>query len=100
MKFEWDEEKNDRNKKKHKVSFEEAKSAFDDESSIEFDASKNGEYRIVKIGKTASKFILFIVYTMRGLVVRLISARQASKNERNLYIGKKLKNQNDEDTNS
>lgn len=100
MKFEWEDEKNERNKEKHKISFEEAKSAFDDGNSLEFEASQNGEFRIVRIGKTATKFILFIVYTMRGLVIRLISARQASKDERNLYIGKNLKTQGDEDSNS
>ena len=91
-KFEWDEDKNLGNTKKHKVNFEEAKTVFDDPSAIEFEASRNGEYRIIRIGKTATKFIL--------LVVRLISARQASKDERNLYIEEKFKNQKDGNSNS
>jgi uncharacterized DUF497 family protein len=88
--FEWNEAKNRKNTKKHKVDFEEAKTVFDDPHAIEFEASRNGEYRIIRIGKTAAKFILLVVYSIRGLVVRLISARQASKDERNLYIEEKF----------
>jgi len=44
-KFEWDEDKNLGNTKKHKVNFEEAKTVFDDPSAMEFEASRNGEYR-------------------------------------------------------
>jgi len=99
MKFEWDENKNLKNKEKHKIGFEETKTVFKDESAIEFEAMRNGEYRIVRIGKTAAKFILLVVYTMRGMVIRLISARQANKKERNLYIEHKFKNQEDEITN-
>lgn len=98
-KFEWDEDKNQRNTQKHKVNFEEAKTIFDAPSAIELEASRNGEYRIIRIGKTATKFILLVVYTMRGLVVRLISARQASKEERNLYIEEKFKNHKDGNSN-
>ncbi len=57
MKFEWDTNKNEKNLKKHKISFEEAKTVFDDDSSIEFEAKKGDKYRIVRIGKTATKFI-------------------------------------------
>ena len=75
MEFEWDDDKNRKNREKHKIGFEEAKTIFDDDSSIEFEASRNNEYRVVRIGKTATKFILFVVYAMQGLVIRLISAR-------------------------
>lgn len=100
MKFEWDENKNRKNREKHKVDFEEAKSVFDDSDAIEMEAIRNGEYRIIRIGKTATKFILLVVYTLRGLVIRLISARQARRDERNLYIEHKFKKQDDESTNS
>ena len=49
--FEWDENKNRKNTEKRKVDFEEAKTIFD----IEFEASRNGEYRIVRIGKCILK---------------------------------------------
>lgn len=68
--------------------------------SFEFEASRNGEYRIIRIGKSTAKFILLVVYTLRGLLVRLISARQASKKERNLYIEEKFKNQDDGNSNA
>lgn len=100
MKYDWDESKNRKNKEKHGIGFEDAVDVFEDGSSLEFDANKNGEYRIVRIGKTATKYILFVVYTFRGVLVRLISARQASKSERNLYIERKLKDQDDENINS
>jgi uncharacterized protein len=96
MKFEWNENKNRKNLEKHKINFEEAKTIFDDPDAIEMEADHNGEYRIIRIGKTATKFILLVVYTLRDLVVRLISARQANKDERNLYIEQKFKNHGDE----
>lgn len=98
-KFEWDEHKNSRNKEKHKIGFEGAKSVFDDPHAIEFEATRNGEYRIIRIGKTAARFILLVVYTMRGMVVRLISARQANQKERKLYLEHKFKNEADESAN-
>ena len=99
MKFDWDEDKNWRNTEKHKVNFDEAKTIFDDPDAIELEASRNGEYHIIRIGKTAIKFILLVVYTLRGLVVRLISAQQANNNERNLYLEHKFKNHDDESSN-
>lgn len=88
--FEWDENKNERNKRKHNVSFEEASSVFDDDESLEQGAVIRGERRIIRVGKTATKIILLVVYTLRKAVVRIISARQASRSERNAYIGSKL----------
>jgi uncharacterized DUF497 family protein len=100
MEFEWDENKNRKNVEKHRIRFEEAKSIFDDPNAIEIEGSRNGEYRIIRIGKTATKFILLVVYSLRGLVVRLISARQANKDERALYLEQKFKNRNNESTDS
>ena len=97
MKFEWDENKNERNKKKHNVSFEEASSIFDDKNSLEQGAIIRDEKRIIRVGKTATKLILLIVYTFRKAVIRIISARQASRSERNAYIGNKLDQNSDED---
>jgi uncharacterized DUF497 family protein len=99
MKFEWDENKNESNKRKHNVSFEEASSVFDDEDSLEQRAVINGERRIIRVGKTATKLILLVVYTLRKAIVRIISARQAGRSERNAYIGNKL-DQNVEDDES
>jgi uncharacterized protein len=100
MEFEWDENKNRKNMEKHHVDFDQAKTIFDDSSAIEIEANHGGEYRIIRIGKSATKFILLVVYTFRGLIVRLISARQANKDERNLYFEHKFKNHDDESLNS
>lgn len=54
MKFEWDENKNERNKNKHNLSFEEASLIFDDENSLEQGAIIGGEKRIIRVGKTAN----------------------------------------------
>lgn len=97
MNFEWDENKNESNRKKHNVSFEEARSVFDDDNSLEQGATISGEKRIIRVGKTATKLILLVVYTFRKAVIRIISARQASRSERNAYIGNKLDQNSDED---
>jgi len=97
MKFEWDENKNKSNKRKHNVSFEEASSIFDDDNSLEQGAIVRGEKRIIRVGKTATKLILMVVYTLRKAVVRIISARQAGRSDRNAYIGNKLDQNTEED---
>lgn len=85
MKFEWDEEKNIINQKKHKISFETAAYVFQDEYYIEmydFEHSID-EDRYIAIGKVGD--ILFVVFTERKETVRLISARTATEQERRLY---------------
>ena len=85
MIFEWDEEKNIINKQKHKISFELASHVFDDPNYIEmydFEHSIDEE-RYIAIGKVGD--ILFVVFTERGITLRLISARLATFSERRLY---------------
>ena len=83
--FEWDYEKEQRNIKIHKLSFETAKLVFNDNNRLEFfDANHSGmEDRLITIGKVDK--ILFVVYTERGDKTRIISARPATKAERRLY---------------
>lgn len=95
--FEWDEAKNRSNLAKHRVDFEEAKSIFDDSNSLEKPGNFRGEPRVIRLGKSATKLILIVVYTMRRTVTRIISARQASRSERNVYIDHKLSNSSTED---
>lgn len=99
MRFEWDENKNESNKRKHNVSFEEARSIFDDYESLEQRATIKGERRIIRVGKTATKLILLVVYTLRKTMIRIISARQAGRSDRNAYIGSKLDQNSEEDEN-
>lgn len=90
MKFEWDEEKNQINKVKHKISFETAALVFDDPQYIEmydFEHSKE-EDRYIAIGRVGD--ILFVVFTERKDAVRLISARLATESERRLYYDQNI----------
>ena len=85
LKYEWDEEKAAINLRKHKVSFEDAVYVFQDENRIEFfDAEhSNDEDRYVAIGMVGN--VLFVVFTERKDVVRIISARKANSLERSYY---------------
>ncbi len=85
MKFEWDENKNTINKEKHKISFETAAYVFDDPYYIEmFDFEHSAdEDRYIAIGKVGD--VLFVVFTERKDIIRLISARLATNAERELY---------------
>ena len=87
MKFEWDEVKNNINKKKHHISFETAIHVFDDPMYIEmydFEHSVD-EDRFIAIGKVGE--VLFVVFTERKDALRIISARIATEIERRLYYG-------------
>ncbi|MBD2412990.1 hypothetical protein FACHB389_28355 [Nostoc calcicola FACHB-389] len=87
MKFEWDENKAARNLLKHRVSFEEAKTLFDDPLYVDFydpDHSENEEHYLI-IGKSSRGRLLIMSYTERGDSIRLISAREVTRSEREAY---------------
>ncbi len=86
MEFEWDEIKNEKNKRNHGISFETAAFVFNDVNRIEiYDAlhSKINEDRYITIGKVRK--ILYVVYTEREDKIRIISARLAEKREKEIY---------------
>ena len=85
MIFEWDEEKNASNIKKHGVDFRNAVRVFNDLDRIEFyDAGHSDEEdRYNTIGMVDD--ILYVVYTERKNRTRIISARLATKPERRMY---------------
>ena len=87
MDFEWDEDKAAANFKKHKMSFEEAKTVFADPFAITIDDPKHSvnEYRFVDTGISADGKILVVSYTEREEKIRLISCRKATKTERKIY---------------
>ena len=87
MKFEWDENKNISNIKKHGIDFNDAKEIFNDEyRKISPDLRKNyKEERWITIGKIAD-IIIVLVYTIRNSNHRIISARYAKKKERINYL--------------
>ena len=89
MQFDWDEAKAAANEAKHGVSFEQARTLLEaEEDHLEiFDAEHSGdEERFISIGSIEAGVVL-VVWTERGEdVVRIISARWATKRERQKYI--------------
>jgi uncharacterized DUF497 family protein len=85
--FESDPENAHRNLIKHRVSFGEAESAFADEYAREIDDPEHSldEERLILIGRSHRGRLLVVVFTERGESMRIISARKATKQERNAY---------------
>lgn len=87
--FEWDERKNRANKKKHKVSFEKARVAFFDEHALLiYDPDHSvEEHRFILLGMGAEPRVLVVCHAYResDRIVRIISARVASRNEQRQY---------------
>ncbi len=85
--FEWHEDKAKENLRKHKVSFEEAKTVFNDSLSITIVDPEHSadEVRYIDIGLSAKGQVLVVVYTERGSNIRIISCRKATKSERRIY---------------
>ncbi len=87
MRFEWDEEKAEKNLAKHGVSFLEAAETFADDEAVEyFDAEHStiDEQRYARVALSSTR-LLFVVYTERGEAVRIIHARTPSKRMREDY---------------
>ncbi|MBR1874069.1 MAG: BrnT family toxin [Eubacterium sp.] len=86
--FEWDTEKNRINKKIHGISFETALLVFNDYDRIEIYDQEHSEYedRYSTIGLVDD--VIFVVYTERKDVIRIISARMATREERRIYYDK------------
>ena len=90
-KFTWDEDKHKTNKQKHKISFEEASSVFDDDYAIYFDDESHSQdedrFIIIGISKFDKLLLVCHCYREEGAVIRIISARKATKTESKLYGG-------------
>ena len=84
--FEWDENKNQQNINKHKISFEEAVEIF---NGIVFTAIDErydyGETREISIGAIQNVVIITVIHTERHGNIRIISARKATPKERRQY---------------
>lgn len=87
LEFEWHEEKAKANLRKHGISFEEAKTVFNDPFSITIADPTHSidEDRFIDIGLSATGRLLVVVYAERGTNIRLISCRRATKTERRTY---------------
>jgi len=87
LEFEWDEDKAASNRKKHGVTFEEAVSVFADPLAAIFDDEVHSEeeQREIIIGNSAKNQLVLVCFTERAGAIRIISARRATKRERNDY---------------
>lgn len=89
IKFEWDENKNIINKKKHKISFEEARSVFYDPEALLIDDPEHSqeEERFIIMGLSIKANLLVVCHCYREseTVIRIISARKATRNESKQY---------------
>jgi len=91
IRFEWDRAKASANLKKHKVSFEEAQTVFFDDFAVQFfdEEHASEEDRFLMLGMSSEANLLLVCHCERagGDVIRIISARRATKNESKYYGG-------------
>ncbi len=87
MQFEWNPLKAATNLKKHGVSFEEAKTVFDNPLAVIFDDEDHSidELREIIIGHSQRNRLLLVVFTERANSIRIISTRLANRKEREDY---------------
>lgn len=91
MRFEWDPAKAASNAKKHKVTFEVAKTVFYDDFAVQFfdEEHSYAEDRFLLLGMSSDARLLLVCHCERedGDVVRIISARKATETEAEYYRG-------------
>ncbi len=87
LKFEWDPNKARSNRGKHGITFDEASTVFNDPFFITFMDVEHSqdEERYITLGLSVNQRLLMIAHTECGEVIRIISARKATKNERRFY---------------
>jgi len=85
MSYEWDPNKAIANIDRHGIDFADAVTVFDDLNAVTIDDPDYEEQRFITIAMDAFGRILVVVYTWRGDIIRLISARKATKKERKQY---------------
>ena len=87
MKFEWDPDKSNANLKKHGISFHEASTVFGDPLAITFNDPDHsiGEHRFLTYGLSGANQLLCVVHTERLRKTRIISARRATRQEKEIY---------------
>ena len=89
LRFEWNERKNRQNRRKHGVSFEEAQTVFLDEQALlvaDPDHSEHEErFILLRLSSALRTLVVCHCYRRERDVIRLISARRADRQERELY---------------
>jgi uncharacterized DUF497 family protein len=85
--FEWDPAKATQNRRKHRISFEEAATVFGDALAITFPDPDHSlsEQRFITVGASSRNRVVIVAHTDRGENIRIISARQATQRERKHY---------------
>ncbi len=87
IEFEWNEDKAKANLSKHGISFDEATTVFNDPFYVDFydPDHSDDEDRYIMIGESQQRRLLIVSYTERRHKTRLISAREATKGEKETY---------------
>lgn len=89
IRFEWDEHKDQLNQRKHGISFDEAKTVFYDDAALVIDDPEHSEEeeRFIILGLSSRANLLVVCHCYRAseTVIRLISARKATKAEAKFY---------------
>ena len=87
--FKWDENKNSVNQKKHEISFDEAKTVFYDKEARIIDDPEHSEeeerFIILGLSEKANLLVVCHCYRVSETVIRIISARKATRNETKQY---------------
>jgi uncharacterized protein len=83
--FEWDKNKDRLNRQKHDVSFSDTFAVFEDPAALTIEDNERGEERFVTVGMDCFGRVLVVAYTWRGEIIRIISARRATKPEVKQY---------------
>ncbi|MDA3955189.1 BrnT family toxin [Oceanispirochaeta sp.] len=90
--FEWDDDKNTSNQNKHKISFEEAKTVFNDPNALViFDPDHSHEeerFIIMGVSQNLNLLVVCHCYRSNDEIIRLISARKADSKEQSIYGGR------------
>lgn len=89
IRFEWDEQKNKINLQKHRISFEEAKTVFYDPEALVIDdpehSAEEDRFIILGLSTQANLLVVCHCYRQSETVIRIISARKATKTESGQY---------------
>ncbi len=87
LRFEWDERKSEANRRKHGISFEEARTAFTDDYALLIADPDHSEDRFILLGLSSASRMLVVCHCYRENddVVRIISARKANRSEKSEY---------------
>ena len=87
MVYEWDAKKAKGNRRKHRISFEDAATVFLDPLALTFPDPDHsiGEEREITIGRSGRQQVVFVSHCRRGDRVRIISARKTTRGERKQY---------------